>query len=517
MSFPFHRLAGIAAAVCLAIVCSAVLADPQASTPAALAASISRAGAPWPSTSSTKPAAKGPKVFGSLRVRPEDWTWFQPKTPGMSNNHYAFTGSLLRLGLTGDMPYGNYTLEIAESTLLSVPHDAAESKPESLGNFGPGANYFAASGNRNSSLFLKQAFATLDGSSPCDSLTLGRFEYFDGQETKPTDPSLNNLQQTRVAQRLIGNFGYSDVERSFDGIKYTHSDPGWNFTAMSVVPTVGVFTLLRDNDDIDLVKVDYAALTLPQTSVSRPQVARIFGIYYSDDRPDTVKTDNRPLAVRTADTASIRITTIGADYLRVFPESAGKFDLVLWGADQTGHWGDQTQSAYAYDGELGYQPRHMAWNPWLRGVYYVASGDNNPNDGTHGTFFPILPTPRIYARFPFYSETNLDDAFVELILRPSTRSTVRVDAHDLRLNNSNDLWYQGGGAFEPTGNFGYAGTTSSGQSSLADLYDVSLDYKISTKSTMSFYYGYAVPGAVIKALYTDHPATMGYAEWTQSI
>jgi hypothetical protein len=56
--------------------------------------------------------------------------------------------------------------------------------------------------------------------------------------------------------------------------------------------------------------------------------------------------------------------------------------------------------------------------PWLRGGYTLGSGDGNPNDCTHGTFFQILPTPRPFARFPFFNMENNRDIMGALILRP---------------------------------------------------------------------------------------------------
>jgi hypothetical protein len=89
------------------------------------------------------------------------------------------------------------------------------------------------------------------------------------------------------------------------------------------------------------------------------------------------------------------------------------------------------------------------WAPWIRGGLNYGSGDRNASDATHGTFFQLLPTPRLYARFPFFNLMNTSDAFGELMLRPSARVTVRTDVHSVRLAEGNDLWYQGGGAFQP--------------------------------------------------------------------
>ena len=48
-------------------------------------------------------------------------------------------------------------------------------------------------------------------------LKLGRFEYFDGIEVKPNDPLLATLIQTRISSRLISNFAFAAVQRTFDG------------------------------------------------------------------------------------------------------------------------------------------------------------------------------------------------------------------------------------------------------------------------------------------------------------
>ncbi len=74
-------------------------------------------------------------------------------------------------------------------------------------------------------------------------------------------------------------------------------------------------------------------------------------------------------------------------------------------------------------------------------------GEDDPTDARNGTFFQVLPTPRIYARMPFYNLMNLEDVFGSLSLR-AARVMLRAEIHGLRLAESADLWYQGGGAFE---------------------------------------------------------------------
>jgi hypothetical protein len=172
-----------------------------------------------------------------------------------------------------------------------------------------------------------------------------------------------------------------------------------------------------------------------------------------------------------------------------------------------------TQRAGAFAAEAGWQPTGLdALKPWIRAGYDYGSGDSNPVDQTHGTFFQVMPTPRVYARLPFFNMMNNRDAFGTLVLRPSKRLTVRTDFHVLALTNAADLWYSGGGPFQPA-TFGYTGRPSSSQSNLATLTDVSGDYNVNPNVAVGAYYGYASSKAVTSAIYSSGTgARLGYFE-----
>ena len=150
--------------------------------------------------------------------------------------------------------------------------------------------------------------------------------------------------------------------------------------------------------------------------------------------------------------------------------------------------------------------------PWIRGGYTMGSGDGNPNDKTHGTFFQLLPTPRPYARFPFFNMMNTEDSYGGLLLRPVPRITISSEAHSLRLTNANDLWYSGGGVYQPW-TFGYTGRATSGRRSLADLYDTSVEFRASRATTFTAYYGFAQGLAAMEKIYPlGKNGQFGYVE-----
>src|SRR5262249_23486906 len=142
-----------------------------------------------------------------------------------------------------------------------------------------------------------------------------------------------------------------------------------------------------------------------------------------------------------------------------------------------GDWGAQQHDAWAFALEAGYQLTRWPWAPWLRVGLDRSSGDDDPGDRVHGTFFQLLPTARTYAPFPFYNLMNGEDLLAELLLQPHRRVAVKLDVHRLRLTEARDLWYAGSGA----GNddvFGYAGARSGGRRDLAYVTDLSITLNV---------------------------------------
>lgn len=399
-----------------------------------------------------------------------------------------------------------WQIEVAVPLLVGLPRHAIA--PGVQGQEGLGATYFAANGDRHAAaLFVKQASFRFNEIGEKQSIRVGRIEFTEGTEVTPRNATLATLKRDRVAQRLVGNFGFTHVGRSFDGIQWVVNGDKLNLTVFGGRPTKGVFQV-DGWGELD-INVFYGALTAQREDVAE---WRVFGIGYSDYRDNVLKTDNRPPGDRRADAERIDIATFGGHYLHVARTSAGPLDFLLWGALQTGKWGTLAQRAGAFAVEIGWQPQFAELAPWIRGGYNYGSGDGAPNDATHGTFFQLLPTPRVYARFPFYGMMNSADAFGELLVRPTQTFSLRGDVHSLRLAKNEDLWYLGGGAFQ-AGTFGYTGRPSNGHSRLAILYDASADLALSPHVSLTGYYSYAAGKDVIRAIYpAGTNGRLGYLE-----
>jgi hypothetical protein len=470
-----------------------------------------------PAPAHTQPIRVQPTF--SWRIRGEHWSYF---TAPDADNDYGFVGSTLRFGLAGTSPGFGWTLEGAAPFLLGLPDDAVSANPR--GALGLGATYWAENRReRNVAMaFVKQAFVRVGSQAGRSghAVRLGRFEFAEGNEIASSNASMQTLKRSRIAERLVGPFGWTHVGRSFDGAHYTYDRLGsnqrgpFNVTLAAFAPTEGAFTAhaWRPLE----IGVGYGALSFGRSSRAGAATdARLFALHYDDQRDDPRlnKVDNRPAVVRALDRGAVRVTTLGGHLVHVEPTDAGAIDVVAWGAVQGGDWGALAHRAGASALEIGWQPRGIPGRPWLRALWFRSSGDADASDGEHGSFFEVLPTPRPFARFPIHNLMNLDQVGGSLMLRPSPRVTLRADVQSLRLAAATDLWYAGGGAFR-TESFGFSGRPSGGSRDLSLMTDLSADFRVTPTVTISAYAARSSAGEVIRAIHSGTGAAyFGYVEF----
>ena len=440
------------------------------------------------------------------RARPVATQWYDapPYT-----TVYPYVEQLLRISVAQKIGRIDWLLELSQNAVLDLPANAV-SKVPAQGQLGLGGTYYASNSNNTkpAAASFKQGFARYRWSAPDKTLRVGRFEFFEGQETQPPDKTLAWLQTNRIAQRLIGNFGFSNGQRGFDGIDAHYGEGNWDLTAMAARADQGVFNM-NANPELN-VDVQYLAYT--KTEFDHHALFRVFAIGYHDGRTGLTKTDNRALAVRQQDHKNIRVGTYGADFLSTLPAGPGSLELLFWGVLQNGSWGLLNQHSGAVAIEGGYRLNHVISSPWVRGGFFRGTGDTNPSDSQNNTFFQVLPTPRVYARFPFYDLMNSSDQFMQIIDKPIEKLEIRSDLHFLQLTSDKDLWYQGGGAFDNKV-FGFVGRPANLHHSFASVFDVSSDYQLSKSLAVNLYFAHSFGKSAIAAIYpADRGANFGYLE-----
>lgn len=439
---------------------------------------------------------------GELMGSYELWDFFRPEPAINNNNSYDLWVLRTRLGGLLTTPIVDGYAQAQYIGLYDLPNNSVAVPG---GPLGLGAGYYLTNDESTNvhNIFLKQGFVNFKLSAaglPGTSVKLGRFAFSDGLEYKTDVAKFDGLKHRRIGQRLIGGFNAIYVGRSFDGFSAVYDQPAFNLTISGLRPTQGALSVdgQKQINDINMI---YTALTAKKDAFIPGVEGRLFYINYDDDR-DTQVVDNRSLNLRPRlNEEKLDLHTVGAHLLSLQKLGPGSIDSLLWGAYQFGRWTDQDHRAWAVSAELGYQWHKLLFKPWLRAVYYQSSGDGNAADNKHKTFFSMVPSGRLFAKFPFYNLMNNRDIFIELIVSPTAKSQININLHHLSLTKASDLLYRGLGASTSSGAFGYVGQPSGGSDDVGQLIDINFSYRFNEKTSMRLYYGHAFGGSVIENLY----------------
>lgn len=448
---------------------------------------------------------EGVKIRAELyeRVRGEFVDWFgDPVVKGQvvdRESAYNFVGNKFQLGvrIKGE-PFEAFA-QFQNSTIAALPSNGV----------GLGAAYYANTPRTTqNAAFLRQGWLKLkhDGFY----LSGGRQSYSDAAQGPAKLWNLKWIQETRLAQRLIGPIDYTHTGRSFDGGTVGYLSDDMEIQGFGFMPTFGGFEI-NGMPTITAVNVAGATLNLRDSERFKNTLGQLSYYYYRDDR-DLVATDNRPEAARIASKGRpIEIHTLGASAAHVLPLGPGLADGMFYSYGQFGDWQGLNQGSWAYGVELGYQLTEFWSSPWLRAGVNTGSGDSNPNDRDHQTFFQMLPTAWLYAQFPFYNMMNNQDLFIQAVLKPDPTLMMRIDFHWLGVQNSRDLVYNGAGATSDT-YFGYNGVPTGGVNNLAYLAHVMVNYKPFDHLAFNAFYAHAFGQRVIDAQYTGQQGNYGFVE-----
>ncbi|MCC7415644.1 MAG: alginate export family protein [Acidobacteria bacterium] len=461
---------------------------------------------PPPSVQSPPPPSAPATLVLRNATRVEMWSYFEPQ-PGGGNPDYTNIANRLQLGVERRRPKYEMTATLQYVQFGGLPPDATGPGP-----LGTGALYFDQGGRTPASrqFYLRYLNLKLNNLAPGWSLRLGRMGYASGAESPSGDESLEAIKRQRIDSRLLGEFEWSLYQRGFDGLRTDLDRSRWHASLALLRPTQGGFEDEAGSEirDIDL----WAATASSKPGGLIPHTDwQVFAIGYDDERDVRQRPDNSGLVPARID---VNVTTMGTSMVAAYRRQDGvRLDGVAWFAGQTGDWFGQTHRASAIDVEAGAQFMRTAWKPWIRGGYARASGDADPRDLRHTTFFPVLPTARKYALSATYSFMNLQDVFVQFLAAPRPTLSLRVDAHALDLANPGDRWYFGSGAGQDTGaSFGYGSRASQGAVDFGTVVEGSADYRVSPHWSINGYLGTIRGGDVVRRTFRGSTLVFGYVE-----
>ncbi|MBN2106588.1 MAG: alginate export family protein [Deltaproteobacteria bacterium] len=439
---------------------------------------------------------------GEVIARYEYWQWFAAPA---DKNEYSYWFQRTRLALKLNSKHFDFLVEPQYVHMFGLPDDAVSRAPQ--GPLGMGGLYYLHNEREDPyRLGFYQAYLRLRDLFHQDiSVKVGRFAYSDGLEAVSGADGIkfNTLKNMRLSDRLISTFDWSAFSRSFDGALLAYTNRHINFTTSLFYPTRGGWDK-RFNNQIRDIQIITATLTAKRGALLPG--AELAGFYYKykDKRKVTQRIDNCG-SIACPEGVDIDIHMLGGRLIGLYGLGPGQLDVLAWGGAQFGDWYEIDHRAFAFDCEAGYQFIGLPWKPWLRMGYYIGSGDDDPGDGDHGTFFQMAPGTRKYELLPFYDLMNVKDLFFQLILRPLERMTIRTEYHCIRLSESRDRWYMGSGPTQERESvFGYLARPTNGQTDLARELDIISDITVNQHCKLLFSYSHIFGRDVISKIYTSH-------------
>jgi Alginate export len=135
------------------------------------------------------------------------------------------------------------------------------------------------------------------------------------------------------------------------------------------------------------------------------------------------------------------------------------FDYSLEWIGEYGNDGPNSIDAWGASAGAGYRFTQMWWKPRVFAQYDYASGDKNPNDGTHGTFDTMYPTA--HDRFGITDQFGWQNIIADrfgLTIEPRHRWTVTGQYLDFWLASATDALYNTSGGVIVRDTTGKSGT-----------------------------------------------------------
>ncbi|RLF61238.1 MAG: hypothetical protein DRN37_01395 [Thermoplasmata archaeon] len=127
---------------------------------------------------------------------------------------------------------------------------------------------------------------------------------------------------------------------------------------------------------------------------------------------------------------------------RSYAELSYGFDYDFTFVWQRGSLGDDGINAYAFHVLGGYTFKKVDWTPRISAEFSYPSGDDNPKDGERGTFGGVFGArDKMYGRMNLMDWKNLQDAQINLQLKPTEKLSFKAELHKFRLAETKDAWY----------------------------------------------------------------------------
>lgn len=324
---------------------------------------------------------------------------------------------------------------------------------------------------------LHQGYVSVKNIGPT-SLILGRQELFFGDH------------------RLVGHFGWSNIGRSFDGLRLTYlaapvrvdvwaASPKVYGTNTSASPTFAPSN--REHQEFFGV---YASIKTAPVTIE-PYVMYLLDGGNANELNPAGTALLSPLtapAARGQDRVTVGLRATGKALAEAI-DFTGEAAYQMGSMDARGTTPESDISAHALALKAGYTAA-VAMKPRIGLEYDRASGDSDPTDDKFETFENLFPTNHIhYGYMDYVGWRNMQAMRLSLSIKPSGSSGVSLDYHRFSLVEESDRWYSASGA-----PFGPAPTAGNSETDLGQEIDLVGYLMLKEKVRLEAGYSRFLPG-----------------------
>jgi hypothetical protein len=233
---------------------------------------------------------------------------------------------------------------------------------------------------------------------------------------------------------LIGVSDWTNVRRTFDGVRGSIALPGQTLDLFWVRPVIVNNERLNEEDDNTNFAGVYDVISLPKFLGAEARTKLdVYGLWLGHDN-----TASSPAPANDSDTF-----TVGAHFF----SNPSPWDMDMEADYQFGDIGSGNISAWSFAIEGGYTMTGNTWTPRLILGFDIASGDHDPTDSDRGTFNPLFPSAHPYLGYiDVVGRQNIVDLHPGLMLTFARGVTLRGDYHFFWRQSSEDSLYADSGA-----------------------------------------------------------------------
>jgi len=251
-------------------------------------------------------------------------------------------------------------------------------------------------------------------------------------------------------ERMVGNFEWSNVGRTFDAVRFRYNGKKHYFDTW--------YATMDENFDRRSNDTEFAGAYYSYRGAKDQEVDFYFMHRRDGDRTTeselTITLNSLPgPPVVPPDLSNLIVETLGT---RADGQVKGQGVSFLYNAEliyQWGHWGPDRMKAWAVATKLGLCIDNATWTPAFYFVYNRASGDSDPFDMIHETVHTPYPTNhKHYGLMDFFSWRNMRQIGFVFRLTPfkdkKSNKEMYFEAayYTFHLDESIDAWYSSSGA-----------------------------------------------------------------------